>query len=320
MYSAHYHLLLNHLPILGTFIGLVLFVVALAVNKDDLKQASLAMFAVLALLAIPAYMSGNAAQLVIKDYPNVSMELIATHQGAAFLAFIFIEITGAFSLIGLWQFARTRPDGGTTTLGWNTLVVMLLSLATVGLMSVAGNTGGDIRHPEIAGEGIASSIGAFGASIVPVIEHFVVGSSMWIWPILEDLHFFGLILIVGTIGLLNLRVLGFLKRLPVAPLHRLLPWGIAGFVINIITGMLFFIGMPPFYSNNRDFQLKMVAMVFAGANLILFYCSGAFRTLEGIGPGEEAPMSAKFVAATSLLLWFAVLIMGRYMPFFEVLQ
>jgi hypothetical protein len=73
----------------------------------------------------------------------------------------------------------------------------------------------------------------------------VVEYSNWIWPILEDLHFIGLILILGAIGLLNLRILGFLKQLPVAPLHRFIPWGIAGVFINVVTGILFFIGMPP---------------------------------------------------------------------------
>jgi hypothetical protein len=203
-----------------------------------------------------------------------------------------------------------------------TLAVVLLSVARDrDSDGNTGNTGGDIRHPEIISDSLLPvSRLAPGSSILPGIEYFVVASSRWVWPILEDLHFLGLILIVASIGLLNLRILGFFKRLPVAPLHRFVPFGIAGVFINVVTGMLFFIGMPPFYSDNIDFQLKMLAIVIAGANLVLFYCSSAFRPLASVGPGENASLSARFVAAGSLFLWIAIIVMGRYMPFFEVLH
>ena len=121
-----------------------------------------------------------------------------------------------------------------------------------------------------------------GTAIENSIHGFVIDSSMWVWPILEDLHFIGLILLLGAIGVLDLRILGFLKQLPVGPLHRFLPWGIAGFFINVITGLLFFVGMPGFYTGNFVFQFKMLAIVLAGANVIFFNCTSAFRTLENI--------------------------------------
>jgi hypothetical protein len=157
-------------------------------------------------------------------------------------------------------------------------------------MAITGNTGGEIRHPEvIAGNEAPSSVGAAGAKFVQIVQYYVVEYSNWIWPILEDLHFIGLILILGAIGVLNLRILGFLKQLPVAPLHRFIPWGIAGVFINVITGILFFIGMPPFYADNPDFQLKMVAIVIAGTNLLLFYCTSAFRPLARLGTRRLTP-------------------------------
>lgn len=316
MYSAHYHLLLNHWPTVGTFIALVLFVVSLVTDKDDLKQSSLALFAFIALLAIPTYMSGSSAQEVIKDSPGVSAAMIENHQGAALIAMIFMELTGLFATIGLWKFTR-----GTRPASWITSAVLVLSLATMGLMSVAGNTGGNIRHPEIInGAETASSVGNIGAKIVPVVKYIVVDYSMWVWPILEDLHFFGLILIIGAIGVLNLRILGFLKQLPVGPLHRFVPWGIAGFIINIVTGMLFYMGMPGFYADNPDFKLKILVIMVAGANLLFFHCTSVFRSWARLGPGEDAPASAKLVAASSIFLWIFVIVLGRYMPFYEVLK
>src|SRR5437867_8613549 len=102
MYLAHIHLLLNHFPILGSFIGLGLFLVSLAANSDDLKQASFALFAFIALLAVPTYMSGNSAQDVIKNSPGLSAALIQTHEGTALVALVFMEITGFAALLGLW--------------------------------------------------------------------------------------------------------------------------------------------------------------------------------------------------------------------------
>jgi uncharacterized membrane protein len=320
MNLVHVHLWLNHLPILGTLITLALFVLSLAFDRDDLKQASLALFVMIALFSIPAYMSGNAAQNEIKDNPDFSMELIQAHQGSALMAFIFIELTGAISLIGLWRFSRTEKNP------WmerpsklNLIAVLVLSVVTSGLMAVAGNTGGEIRHAEIAaGPGPTSAIGDIGFSIASSVQHFVIDSSMWVWPILEDLHFIGLILIIGAFGALNVRVLGMMKQLPVAPFHRFIPWGIAGFFINIVTGMLFFMGMPGFYTPNIVFQIKMFTIMLAGLNLLLFHCTSAFRSLEHLGPGEDAPFYAKIVAASSLFLWIAAIVLGRYIPFGEV--
>jgi len=59
-----------------------------------------------------------------------------------------------------------------------------------------------------------------------------------------DMHFIGLVLVIGTIGMLNLRVFG--KQVPISALNRLVPWGIAGFGMNVVTGLLAFISMPTF--------------------------------------------------------------------------
>jgi len=314
------HLLLNHWPIIGTLITLGLFLVALVGDRDDLKQASLLLFSLIALFAIPAYMSGTGAAQAIQESPDVSMERIETHQGAALLAFISMEITGVFSLMALWRYSRTNKNPwkvGPARL--NLFAVLLLSIVTSGLMGIAGNTGGDIRHSEIvAPEQPLSLVGQIGARLVAGIQSFVIDISMWIWPILEDIHFFGLILLLATVGVLNLRILGVMKRLPIGPLHRFLPWGIVGFGLNVITGFLFYLGMPGFYNLNVVFQLKIFVILVAGAQLLLFYCTGAFRNLEHVGPGQDAPTLAKVMAFAAIVLWIAVIILGRYIPFGEV--
>ena len=105
---AHLHLLLNHWPIIGTFIGLGLFLVSLAAKGDDLKKASLVVFSIIALFAIPTYTSGNAAYEVIRRETGVTKTIIDAHQGAALMSLLFMEITGFFSWLGLWQYRRFK--------------------------------------------------------------------------------------------------------------------------------------------------------------------------------------------------------------------
>ena len=315
MNLPHLHLLLNHWPIIGTFVGLGLLVLAVVTRSNDIRQASYVVFALMAVATIPVYLSGNAAAEKIKKMPEVAMTVIDTHEGAALLAFAALEITGVLALMGLWQFSRSKdyspqfqPSTGIA------MGVLIFALATAGLVAVAGNTGGDIRHSEIVEKGAAaSSVATMGANWLAGIRYFVVDYSRWVWPVLEAMHFIGLILLLGTVCLLNLRIMGFYKVLPVAPLQNLLPWGIAGLIINVITGFMFFIGMPFFYVDNWIFQMKIAGIVLAAA-LLLLYCTASFRKWDWVGPNDDAPGLAKFVAFSSTVLWIVVVVLGRYIP------
>ena len=110
MNLVHVHLWLNHLPILGTMIALGIFALSLVVDHDEMQQAALGLFAFIALFAIPAYMSGNAAGDVVKNNPDIQMDVVQAHQGSALMAFIFMELTGAAALFGLFRFSRTHKN------------------------------------------------------------------------------------------------------------------------------------------------------------------------------------------------------------------
>jgi uncharacterized membrane protein len=317
MNYAHLHLLLNHVPVIGSIVGLGLFLISFFGKNEDLRRASYIVFAAIALLTIPAFLSGFGAQQMIKG-PGVSDALISRHEGSALLSLWFMELTGALALIGLWQSQTTaRPSRGNVT------AVLLFSLLTVGLMARTGNTGGDIRHPEVrpgkeatAAEPIITegTIGAMIHTFEPDPEKFseAMTFSKWWWTFMMAAHFLGLILIVGTVGLFDIRIMGFVKQLPLAPLHRLLPWGLAGLAINVLTGLMAFAGRPDNYIFSIAFWLKMLALLLLGLNAAAFYLTDVFGEVENLGAGEDAPISAKLIAASSLILWFAVITMGRY--------
>ena len=320
MNLAHLHLVLNHFPIIGTVIGLGLFVVSFVGKNDDLKRASLIVLAAVALLALPTFFSGIGAQRAIGRDPAVSAVLIERHEGAAILAVFFMEIAGALALVGLWQDHRVSTGKRRT---WNLMAILLFSVVTAGLMARVGTTGGDIRHPEIRParevtgtqeSGLSAIVHVFEPSPGKFTDLMLI--SKWWWAFMMDLHFIGLALLIGTVGILNLRVLGFAKQLPVGPLHRLTPWAMGAFGINTLTGILAFIGMPSYYAFNVAFWLKMLALLLLGLNVAAFYLTNAFHSVEHLGPGEDAPLLAKCFAATSLVLWFAVIALGRYIQSF----
>src|SRR5215510_15588592 len=86
--------------------------------------------------------------------------------------------------------------------------------------------------------------------------HVLVKTYWWIWPVCEILHYFGLSLLLGTVGLFDLRVLGMAKGIPPATIHRLVPWGVGGYILNVLTGILFFSGHPDQYVYNNAGRLK----------------------------------------------------------------
>jgi hypothetical protein len=136
------------------------------------------------------------------------------------------------------------------------------------------------------------------------------------WAFLMDMHFVGLSLLMGTIGMLDLRILGLAKQLPVASLYRFAPWGVGGFLINLVTGGLAFIGMPVYYSGDIAFWYKMLFIILAGVNLAAFYVSGAHKQCMYVSAGEDAPFVAKIIVGISLFLWCGVIVLGRYIQVF----
>jgi len=144
---------------------------------------------------------------------------------------------------------------------------------------------------------------------------FVMRDNQWLWAFCETVHFLGLAMMVGAIGALDLRMLGVAKQIPMRPLHRLVPWGIAGFVANLTTGIMFYSADATQYTHNIAFQFKMLFVLLAGVNVLYFYGAKVSQRVEALGPGADAPMSAKVVAASSLFLWFGVMYWGRMLPF-----
>jgi hypothetical protein len=126
------------------------------------------------------------------------------------------------------------------------------------------------------------------------LHHFVYVNEPWLWPACEILHYLGLSLLLGTVGLFDLRVLGLAKGIPPSAIHRL----------------------DQYFYNDAG-RLKALFMAIAGINILLFYGTTAFPEMKKLTPGADAPARVKVIAGVSLAMCVGVLICGRMLTWFR---
>lgn len=305
--GPHWHVVLNHFPSIGTIIAVGLLLSSFYLKSEDLRRASLVMFLLMALLAIPTYVSGAAARWSLEG-TAASMDAISAHQDSALLTLATLGLTGCLSWLALWQWRRfSRPAN------WNLFAITVLSIITVGLLVQTGNRAGYIHaerglHP---GEQLAV---AEGIGRTEAVQEAVL-TSPWVWPALEAAHFIGMALLFGVVLLVALRALGLAKNLPFSAVHRVLPLGVAGLVTNVVTGFLFFIADSGRYvAMVLGFPQKMALIVIGGIAVLYFTI---FENAWSLKSGDDAPVSAKVMAVATILLWTGVIVYGRLLPYVE---
>lgn len=302
MNLPHLHLLLNHVPTVGTVIALGLLATALLRRSDALARAALELFYGVALLTLPAYITGLATARVLADVPEVSVDAVTRHHDAALVGSVLMLFTGGLAWLALWQ---SRQGGRKSSTTWSVLILAALTLATMG---GAASLGGEIRHPEIiVGEPTTGEMWLRTASIQSAVT-----DNVWLWPGLEAVHFVGLAMLFGVIVVVNARLLGWMSAVPYAAVHRLIPWAVLALGVNVISGMLFMIATPEQYADNISFHAKIVLLILAGANLLyLTETEQPFRA----SPSAPVPAMVKAMAASAILLWIGVMYFGRMLPF-----
>ncbi len=152
------------------------------------------------------------------------------------------------------------------------------------------------------------------------LEHTSVGThvreSLWLFPTIETLHFFGIVLLVGSTSALDLRLLGLsLRDQSVSKVAaRLLPWAWVGFAVQITTGTLLFSSEAVKCYTNLAFRMKMLMILLAGVNALVFHWT-AYRSVEKWDDAATTPIAAKFAGSFSILLWFGIVAAGRWIAF-----
>ena len=280
--------------------------------------------------------------------PNVISAAIHEHEDAALWATVLMELTGFFAWLGLWQWKSVRrlPAWKTPLV----LVLAVLSFVTMSRAAFLGGhihhieirpdvverhkacealLDAETKHPgsvpnapencpwQAAVDDVRASAegGEAGDAGMPNMARrvgdFVIGHT-WMWPTLETLHFVGLCMLFTVVLIVNLRLLGLLKIVPVPAVYQMLPIGMLGFAVNLVTGMLFFIGIPSQYNGNPVFYWKVVFILLGGLNVMYFMLVDyAWRTESG----RDVSAGPKIAAASAIVIWVCVLYCGHMLPF-----
>lgn len=135
--------------------------------------------------------------------------------------------------------------------------------------------------------------------------------SIWAYPAVLTLHTLGLAALVGANAVLDLRLMGFAPRIPLAPLEQLFPVMWVGFWVNALSGVALFVADATTKGTTRVFMAKLAIILVAVGVLIAIR-----RTVYGGGAGSARESGqSRVLAAASLALWFLAIVTGRYMAY-----
>jgi hypothetical protein len=143
-----------------------------------------------------------------------------------------------------------------------------------------------------------------------------IRDSLWLFPIIETLHIFGIVALVGSTSILDLRLMGLtFREEPVSKLaRRFLPWTWFGFLVQVSTGLLMFASEALKMYGNWAFVMKMILIGVAGVNAFVFH-SLAYQSVDKWDNDPIAPVSARIAGAVSILLWFGIVALGRWIAY-----
>ncbi len=143
MNAAHLHLILNHIPVLGSLFGLILLLFGIFRRSNLLVNVALITFLISAAVTLPVDWTGEEAEEILEEM-GVDHDIIHEHEEAAELSILLMLVLGGVALTTL-LFRAWRHQMG----GWLTYLTLVLGMVVFGVMARTANTGGQIRHPEI---------------------------------------------------------------------------------------------------------------------------------------------------------------------------
>ena len=144
MNDAHLHMVVNHFPIIGTFFGIGILITGIFLKNNSIKNTAYVLFIVAAIFGAFSMGTGEGAEEMVEDFPNIGKAIIHEHEELAEKFALVLYVTGVFALISL--IATVKKFRLAKIFSFITLVLALIS----GIMSInVGTSGGEIRHTEI---------------------------------------------------------------------------------------------------------------------------------------------------------------------------
>ena len=144
MNQAHFHLMVNHLPIIFPIVGTIVLFGGFMLRSEIIKRVAYTIFIFGAIATFPAFLSGEGAEEVVENLAGVSESFIEPHEDIAKIFALLSYTLGAFSILALWSNWQQKSFKGIVS-----MVVLILSIVVLYFGKVTGTTGGEIRHTEI---------------------------------------------------------------------------------------------------------------------------------------------------------------------------
>lgn len=144
MNDAHYHLLVNHFPIIGVILGLGILIFGLALKNNIVKNVAYSLFVVAAVFAAVSMATGEGAEEAVEQLPNIGKQIIHEHEEMAEKLAIVLYVLGIVSLVGLYTNYKNHGKAKLVS-----LLALVIALVAVYFGKATGTSGGEIRHTEI---------------------------------------------------------------------------------------------------------------------------------------------------------------------------
>jgi hypothetical protein len=145
----------------------------------------------------------------------------------------------------------------------------------------------------------------------------VMRESLYLFPVVETLHVFGIVSLVSSAFLLDLRLFGVgpMRDEPVEKLAKwVLPWVVAGFTVQVVTGVLMFSAEATRSAINTFFWYKMFMILGVGINALVFHTT-VYKQVGNWNNAHVAPLGARIYGTFSIVLWLGIITLGRWFSF-----
>lgn len=153
MNAAHFHLVVNHLPVIFPIVGIIVMITGLVFKSDAVKRTAFLIFIIGSLTSIAAMTSGEGAEEVVENLSGVTKNYIECHEESAELFSIMTYILGAISLFGLWAGIKQKTFSAIIN-----IAILIFAIVTIYFGRDTATTGGEIRHTEIRSNYISPEV------------------------------------------------------------------------------------------------------------------------------------------------------------------
>lgn len=153
MNDAHWHLVLNHFPIIGTILALGTLIAGILLKNNSVKNTAYVLFIVSAIFAALSMSTGEGAEEMVEDMPNIGKRIIHEHEEIAEKLAIVLYLLGGISILGIVLNLKNHAKAK-----FISIVALIVAIGAVFVAQLVGSSGGEIRHTEIRPDSINSKV------------------------------------------------------------------------------------------------------------------------------------------------------------------